>query len=104
MNTIEITNENFQKEVTESEKPVLIDFWASWCAPCKILSPVVDQIAQERLDIKVCKINIDEQPDLASTYKVMSIPTLMFMKHGKVAGSTVGAQPKRTILAMIDRD
>ena len=97
-----ITQDNFQTEVMESKQPVLLDFWASWCGPCRMVSPVVDQIAQEKPDVKVGKVNIDEQPALAARFQVMSIPTLIVFKDGKVAAQSVGAQPKAKILAMLD--
>ena len=101
MSAMHITKQNFQKEVMESEKPVLLDFWASWCGPCRMVSPIVDEIAEERGDIKVCKINVDEQPELAGSFGVMSIPTLVVMKDGKVVNKAVGAMPKQRILALL---
>ncbi|MDD5987473.1 MAG: thioredoxin [Eubacteriales bacterium] len=97
MATVEITKENFEQEVVGSDKPVLVDFWAAWCGPCRMVSPVVDEIAAEHGDIKVGKINVDEQPELAMKYGVMSIPTLIFFKDGEIAGKTIGAQPKEEI-------
>jgi len=96
-----ITNENFKTEVMESDKPVLIDFWASWCGPCRMLSPVIDKIAEERADIKVCKVNVDEQGELAQRFGVMSIPTVVAMKDGKIVNQSVGVRPKEAILAML---
>lgn len=96
-----ITKENFESEVLKSDKPVLIDFWAAWCGPCKMLSPVIDEIAEERSDIKVGKINVDEQPELASQFAVMSIPTLIVFKNGEIANKSIGVQPKDTILSML---
>ncbi len=96
-----ITNENFKTEVLESDKPVLIDFWASWCGPCRMLSPVIDKIAEERADIKVCKVNVDEQGELAQRFSVMSIPTVVAMKDGKIVNQSVGVRPKEAILAML---
>ena len=101
MSVININNNNFQDEVMHSEKLVLLDFWASWCGPCRMVSPIVDKIAAERSDIKVCKINVDEQPELAAQFGVMSIPTLVVMKNGKVINQAVGARPKAQILAML---
>ena len=101
MSVININNNNFQDEVMHSEKLVLLDFWASWCGPCRMVSPIVDEIAAERSDIKVCKINVDEQPELAARFGVMSIPTLLVMKNGKVVNQAVGARPKAQILAML---
>ena len=101
MSTITITQKNFQNEVLESEKPVLLDFWASWCGPCRMVGPIIDEIAAERSDIKVGKINVDEQPELAAQFKVMSIPTLMVVKDGKVTNQSAGARPKAQILDML---
>ena len=101
MSVINVNNNNFQDEVMHSEKLVLLDFWASWCGPCRMVSPIVDEIAAERSDIKVCKINVDEQPELAARFGVMSIPTLVVMKNGKVINQAVGARPKAQILAML---
>ena len=101
MSVLTITKDNFQKEVMESEKPVLLDFWAAWCGPCRMVSPVIDEIAGEREDVKVGKINVDEQPELAATFQVMSIPTLVVMKDGQVFNRTMGAQPKGQILKLL---
>ena len=101
MSVININNNNFQDEVMHSEKLVLLDFWASWCGPCRMVSPIVDEIAAERSDIKVGKINVDEQPELAAQFGVMSIPTLVVIKNGKVVNQAVGARPKAQILAML---
>lgn len=101
MRVVNITETNFQQEVLNSQKPVLVDFWAAWCGPCRMLSPVVDQIAEERTDIKVAKINVDEQPGLASRFQIMSIPTLLLFVDGKVVKKTMGVQTKRSILAML---
>lgn len=95
------TVQNFEKEVLSSPVPVLVDFWASWCGPCRMVSPIVDEIAQENSQIKVGKINVDEQPELAQQFQVMSIPTLMVIKDGKIANQSVGAKPKAAILAML---
>lgn len=101
MAVIEITNENFETEVTKSDKPVLLDFWASWCGPCRMLSPIVDEIAEERTDIKVGKVNVDEQAELAAQFGVMSIPTLVVMANGEVKATSVGYKPKTAVLALI---
>ena len=102
MSALKITKENFQKEVMESKETVLLDFWASWCGPCKMIGPIIDQIADERTDIKVCKINVDDEPELAAKFRVMSIPTLIVFKDGKVATQSMGAKPKAAILALLD--
>ncbi|WP_069998491.1 thioredoxin [Cellulosilyticum sp. I15G10I2] len=102
MSTLKITRENYEKEVMKSDKPVLLDFWAPWCGPCRAVSPVIDQIAQEVQTAKICKINIDEQPELASAYGVMSIPTLKVIKNGQVVNSSVGAKSKADILKMLN--
>ena len=101
MSVTNINKNNFQNEVLNSEKPVLLDFWAPWCGPCRMVSPIVDEIAAERGDIKVGKVNVDEQPELAAQFGVMSIPALVVMKGGKVANQMVGARPKSQILAML---
>lgn len=102
MSVISLNEKNFEEEVIKSEKPVLIDFWASWCGPCRMMSPVVDQIAEEMQDeVKVCKINIDEEENLAVKYNVMSIPTFIVFKEGKEAGRSVGVQDKEEIKAML---
>jgi len=101
MSVLNITKENFQQEVLGSNKPVLVDFWASWCGPCRMLGPVVDKIADEHPEFKVCKINIDEQPELTSAYKVMSVPTLMVFRDGKLVNQSLGVKPEKQILAML---
>ncbi len=101
MAVITVTNENFTAEVMESDKPVLLDFWASWCGPCRMVSPVVDEIAEERGDIKVGKVNVDEQGELAQKFGIMSIPTLLVFKEGKVENKAVGAMPKANILELL---
>ena len=101
MSVITITKENFDQQVLQNTKPVLLDFWASWCGPCRMLSPVVDEIAQENDAIAVGKINVDEQPELAAQFGVMSIPTLMVFKDGKAVNTSVGVVPKAKILEML---
>ena len=101
MSVITITKENFQKEVMESAQPVLLDFWASWCGPCRMVSPLVDEIAKEASAFRVGKVNVDEQQELAAQFNVMSIPTLIVMKNGKVVNHMVGARSKQQILAML---
>ena len=101
MSVTNINKNNFRNEVLNSEKPVLLDFWASWCGPCRMVSPIVDEIAAERGDIKVGKVNVAEQPELAAQFGVMSIPTLVVMKGGKVINQMVGARPKSKILALL---
>ena len=96
-----INKDNLHKEVMNSEKPVLLDFFASWCGPCRMVAPILDEIAEEREDIKVCKVDIDQQPELASRFRVMSVPTLMVMKEGKIVEQSIGARPKHQILAMV---
>ena len=96
-----ITVENFKQLILESEKPALVDFWAPWCGPCRMVVPIVEEIAQEREDIKVCKINVDEEQELAAQYNVMSIPTLMVFQQGQVVNQALGARPKEAILEML---
>ena len=98
---VKVTNENFEAEVLKSDKPVLIDFWASWCGPCKMLGPVLSEIAEENKDIKVAKVNVDEEAELATQFGVVSIPMLVLMKDGKQQKYTVGFQPKEEILNFI---
>lgn len=101
MAVINLTKDNFNKEVLNSDKPVLIDFFAGWCGPCRMLSPVVDEIANEREDIKVCKVNVDEERELARLFQISSIPTLAVIKDGNVVGGVVGVRSKREILKML---
>lgn len=101
MKVLHINKDNFHKEVLHSDKPVLLDFFASWCGPCRMVGPILDEIAEEREDIKVCKVNIDEQPELASRFRIMSVPTLMVLKNGQIMEQSVGARPKHQILAMV---
>lgn len=101
MSVLKITESNFQSVVLESNKTVLLDFWASWCGPCRMLSPIIDEIAGERSDIKVGKVNVDEEPELASQFKIMSIPTLLVIKDGKVINQSMGVIPKEQVLALL---
>lgn len=102
MAVVTLTLENFEAEVIKSDMPVLVDFWASWCGPCRMLSPIVDQIADERTDIKVGKVNVDEQEELAMRYGIMSIPTLIVFKNGEIVKKTMGVQPKAAILGLFE--
>ena len=101
MAAININSNNFQNEVMNSEKKVLLDFWAPWCGPCRMVVPMVEEIARERPDIKVGKINVDENPELSSRFGIMSIPTLVVMENGKIVNQAMGARPKNAILAML---
>ena len=101
MSVKDMNKENFQEEVVQSDKPVLVDFWASWCGPCRMVSPIVDEIAQERPDVKVVKVNVDQEQELALQFGVMSIPTLVVMKDGKVVNQAVGVRPKEQILDLL---
>ena len=102
MSVTAITSANFENEIIKSSKPVLVDFWASWCGPCRMLSPIVDEIAKEQNDVKVCKINVDENQDLAAVFQVMSIPTLVLIKDGKIVNKSIGYKPKQAILQMLN--
>lgn len=101
MSAVHITKDNFNSEVLQSDRTVLLDFWASWCGPCRMVSPVIDEIAEERSDVFVGKINVDEQRELAAQFGVMSIPTLVVLKNGREVNRSVGAKPKSQILAML---
>ena len=101
MSAMNINKNNFHEEVMNSDKPVLIDFWAPWCGPCRMVVPMVEEIAKERPDIKVGKINVDENPELSSQFGIMSIPTLVVMENGKIVNQAMGARPKNAILAML---
>ena len=102
MSVVTITNENFEQEVLHADRPVLLEFWATWCGPCRMVSPIVDEIAEENDAIKVGKVNVDEQPELARRFGIMSIPTLIVMRDGQVANQAVGARPKEAILALLN--
>lgn len=101
MAALHVTTETFESEVLNSDKPVLVDFWASWCGPCQMLLPVIEELAGEVSDAKICKVNVDEEPELAQKYKVMTIPTLMVIKDGKVTDTSIGVIPKDEILKML---
>ena len=101
MASIKINNNNFQSEVIKSDKPVILDFWASWCGPCRMVGPILEEISEERPDIKVGKINVDEESELAAKFRIMSIPTMVVIKDGKVVNQAVGARPKEAILALL---
>ena len=102
MAIVTVTKENFEREVLQAEKPVMVDFWASWCGPCRMLSPIVDQLAEERTDAVFGKVNVDEQPELAAQFGVMSIPTVIVFRSGKVVRQTVGAQPKAALEKLLE--
>ena len=102
MKEIELTYEKFDEEVMRSDKPVLVDFWATWCGPCRMLGPVIAQIAEERDDIKVCKVNVDDEGLLAQQFNVMNIPTVLVFKNGEVTAKSVGFKPKQQILDLLN--
>ena len=101
MAVLHITKDTFQAEVLESKKTVLLDFWATWCGPCRMIAPVLEEVAQEREDVKVCKIDVDQEPELAKQFQIMSIPTLIVMEKGKIINQALGAMPKNSVLALL---
>ena len=101
MAALHITKDNFDKEVINSQTPVLLDFWAEWCAPCRMLLPLIEELSVEATGAKICKINVDEQPELAMQFKIMTIPTLVVMENGKVSSTSIGVRPKSAILDML---
>ena len=101
MSAININKNNFQREVLSSDKKVLLDFWAPWCGPCRIVAPIIEEIADERIDIKVGKINVDEEAELANKFGIVSIPTLVVMENGRIINQAIGARPKEAILGML---
>ena len=102
MSVLTVTQENFESEILKSEKPVLLDFWATWCGPCRMVSPTVDEIAEENPQYKVGKVNVDEQPSLAAAFRIESIPTLVVIKDGKITNLAVGVKTKQEILSMLE--
>ena len=104
MAVVHVNKNNFQAEVLNSEKPVLLDFWAAWCGPCRMIAPVLDELAEENPDVKVVKINVDEEPELANQFQVMSIPALFVWKDGKIAAQSLGVKPKAQLQALLDQN
>ena len=102
MSIININKSNFENEVIKSDKKVLVDFWTPWCGPCRMLLPVIEEIAEERDDVKICKINVDDESELAANFGIMSIPTLMVFENGKMVKKSLGAKPKEDVLELID--
>lgn len=102
MSTIQLNNGNFEEEVIKSEMPVLVDFWAAWCGPCQMLAPTIDELAAELTEAKVCKVNVDENPELASRYKIMTIPSLLVFRNGEVVNRSIGVKTKKEIKEFIE--
>lgn len=102
MSTIQLNNGNFEEEVIKSEMPVLVDFWATWCGPCQMLAPTIDELAAELTEAKVCKVNVDENPELASRYKIMTIPSLLVFRNGEVVNRSIGVKTKKEIKEFIE--
>lgn len=102
MAVVELTSSNFEKEVLQSDKTVLVDFWAPWCGPCRMLSPIIEEVAQESKNVKVCKLNIDDVPKIAGQYNVMSIPTLIVFKNGAPVRSSLGVIPKEKVIGLLN--